>query len=304
MLFRLLRRPAPDAYLVSYPGWFDVPLLWIVARLKKRPLVFDPFVSLHDTMITDRRLHGARTMPARMAAMIDRLSLRLTDLILADTPAHLDLFDAVTPGARSRGAILPLGADDGLFHPVEEVSPAGNLVMFHGTFVPLQGLATIIEAAALLGPDELRIVIIGDGQDMPVVEETMRRTGAQVELTGLVPLADLPARLARATVCLGVFGTSEKAGRVVPHKVYECLAMGRAVITRNGPAIRSMFSEGELVTVPPGDAPALAEAIRELIRDDVRREEVAIAGLEAYRQRFHEQHLAALLVAALESVTR
>jgi glycosyltransferase involved in cell wall biosynthesis len=100
-----------------------------------------------------------------------------------------------------------------------------------------------------------------------------------------------------------VFGDSDKAGRVVPHKLYESLAMGRPIVTRDGPGIRSLFSEGEVIMVPPADPVALADAIRALVDDTEHRERVAAAGHFAYQQRFHERRLAELLVGAFESVT-
>ena len=44
LLIRLLMAPAPDLYLVSYPGWLDVPVVRLVASLKRKPLIFDPFL--------------------------------------------------------------------------------------------------------------------------------------------------------------------------------------------------------------------------------------------------------------------
>ena len=42
-----------------------------------------------------------------------------------------------------------------------------------------------------------------------------------------MPLEDLHGEICAAGICLGIFGTSAKADRVVPFKVFECLAMGR-----------------------------------------------------------------------------
>jgi glycosyltransferase involved in cell wall biosynthesis len=133
------------------------------------------------------------------------------------------------------------------------------------------------------------------------MEAAIERSGALIEHLGLVPLEELPAHVARSTICLGVFGDSQKAGRVVPHKLYECLAMGRPVVTRDGPGIRSLFEEGDVVLVPAADPVALADAIRSLINDPERREQVARSGHDAYLRHFHEVPLARLLSAALHA---
>ncbi|HEX2404849.1 MAG TPA: glycosyltransferase, partial [Acidimicrobiia bacterium] len=99
----------------------------------------------------------------------------------------------------------------------------------------------------------------------------------------------------------GVFGGSQKAGRVIPHKVYEALAMRKPVVTREGPAVSSALPDGGVVTVPPQDADALADAVRALIEDPSRRVQVAAAGHETYRDRYHERALAAGLFVVLEA---
>jgi glycosyltransferase involved in cell wall biosynthesis len=301
LMVRLLVGPTPDIYLVSYPGWFDVPLVWLVSRLKRRRIVFDPFISLYDTLVSDRSLRSDDSLTARVAHLADRWSLRLADVVLADTAPHLAFYDALAPGVSQRGHVLPVGADDAVFRPEEVAGPESKRVLFYGSFVPLQGLATIVQAATLLEGEGVRFLIIGDGQDRPALEEEITRTGVDIDLIGLVPLDELPAHISRAEVCLGIFGESDKAGRVVPHKLYECLAMGRPVVTRDGPGIRSLFGGSEVKRVTPADPQALAEAIRSLIEDPERRRRLAEAGHAAYRERFHEEPLVELLVEVFQS---
>ena len=296
LLIRLLMAPAPDLYLVSYPGWLDVPVVRLVASLKRKPLVFDPFLSLFDTMISDRGLHGEKSIVARLAAAADRWSLRLSDVVIADTEPQLAFYRQTAGALRSDGAVIAVGADDELFTPRSAQISEADLVLYYGKLIPLHGVGTIVEAAALVEPEGIRTVMIGDGPDRHVVEDAIGRTGVGVEQHGMIPIEELPEHLARAGICLGVFGESEKAGRVIPHKAYEAMATRRPVITREGPAVSSMFSEDEMVTVPPGDPVALANAIRSLAMDTDRRRRIADAGYEAYRSRFHEIPLAAGLL--------
>jgi len=302
LLVRLLAMKRPDVYLVSYPGWFDVPVVRLVAAIKRRPLVFDPFISLYDTMVSDRGLQSERSLRGRLAAFADRASLRMADLVIADTEPHLQLYDGLANGLRRAGVVVPVGADDQVFRPSTGRQMDQPNVLFYGTLVPLQGVETVVEAAALLEVDGVRTVVIGDGQDRSGLDNAIARTGASIQRHGMIPLEDLPAHIAAATVCLGIFGVSDKAGRVVPHKLFECLAMGKPVITRDSAAIRTLFEDGEVATIPAGDHVALAAEVRSLIDDPVRRERIAAAGSAAYRERFHEQPLARLLDVALRSV--
>jgi glycosyltransferase involved in cell wall biosynthesis len=301
LLVRLLQVPTPDLYLVTYPGWFDVPVVRLVATLRRRQVVFDPFLSLHDTMISDRALHSHTSLVARFARLIDRLSLRLADFVIADTYPQLELYEALSGGLRRGGGVLEVGADDQVFVPHAQLAPEPNVVLYYGKLIPLHGVRTIVEAAGRLRSDDVRMVMIGDGPERQVLEEAMRQTGAVIERHGMLALEELPAHVARASICLGVFGGSDKAGRVIPHKVYEAMAMRRPVITRDGPAVRSTFPNGDVVTVPPDDPVALAEAIQSLLADGSSRDRIAAAGYESYRRRFHERPLASALLRILEA---
>jgi glycosyltransferase involved in cell wall biosynthesis len=82
-----------------------------------------------------------------------------------------------------------------------------------------------------------------------------------------------------AHVVLGAFGAGEKAGRVVPHKVYQGLASGRAVVTGDGEGVREFYEPGEhLLVVPRGDAGALTDALARVVADEALRGELGEAG--------------------------
>ncbi len=223
---------------------------------------------------------------------------RSADLVVADTPAHAAYFSELTGVPRERFRVLWVGAQERVFSPAPEVAAVPRLVLFYGTYVPLQGIDTIVRAAKLLEHDDVRIRIIGDGQERERIEELVADLGVpNVELVGMVPLEDLPGEIARASLCLGIFGTSEKASRVVPNKLFEALAVGRPVVTADTEAIRSAF-DGEVATVPAGDPGALAGAIRELLDDPERLGHLAAAG----RARFVESYSAPALTRLLERI--
>ncbi|MFQ5540401.1 MAG: glycosyltransferase, partial [Candidatus Binatia bacterium] len=69
-------------------------------------------------------------------------------------------------------------------------------------------------------------------------------------------------------VCLGLFGTSQKAMRVIPGKAFLALAMGKPLITGDSPAARELLEDGKTaVFCELGSPRALADAIVALKRD-------------------------------------
>ena len=302
LLADVVRATRPDLILVPYPGYFDMPLIAGVARARRIPVLFDTFISLYDTIVQDRGLRSPGSAIGRVARAADRVACRLADLVLVDTPAHADYFAAATGVARDRFRVLWLGAQEDVFHPVPGVAPTPKLVVFHGTFVPLQGLPTIVRAAKLLEPDGVVVRVVGDGQERPTVESLVDELDVRnLELPGRVPLAQVPAEIASGSLCLGIFGTTEKAARVIPNKLFECLAVGRPVVTGDTPAVRSAFS-GEVETVPPGDADALAARIRLLLAQPDRLADLAREGHARYERDYSEAALGRLLRGYVEEL--
>ena len=88
-------------------------------------------------------------------------------------------------------------------------------------------------------------------------------------------------------MCLGIFGTSPKAARVIPNKVFDALATARPVVTADTPAAREAFTHcHDAWLCPPGDAAALADALRTLRSDAALREKLAGRGYELFQRRF------------------
>jgi glycosyltransferase involved in cell wall biosynthesis len=303
LVWKFLRVPTPDVLLVAYPGHFDMPLIAPLARLRGASVLFDTFLSLFDTIVADRQLVSEQSLTARLAAWADRTACRQADLILVDTPQNGEYFagQAGLPGDRFR--TLWVGAEDKVFRPQPEMRPVPGRVLFYGTFIPLHGAATIVRAAKLLEGEGIEFRIIGEGQERPGVERLIAELGsANVEVVDPIPLEQLPAEIAQATLCLGIFGTTDKAHRVVPNKLFECLAMGRPVLTGDMSAIRAAFTADEVATVLPGDPEALAAAIRDLVLDEPRREAIARAGHARYLNNYGQAALAGLLGRYIEEI--
>ena len=107
--------------------------------------------------------------------------------------------------------------------------------------------------------------MVGGGQDAPAARAAAAANPA-VRWLDWVPAADLPALVAGHDVCLGIFGTGDKALRVVPNKVFQGAAAGCAIVTSDTAPQRRALGDAA-VLVPPGDPEALAEALRRLADD-------------------------------------
>ncbi len=295
-----------DAIVVAEVNQYQMPLARYAARRLGARLVFDPFISLYDTAVQDRALVSSRSIRAGVYRVADRVAVNLADAVFADTEEHLKFFRGFVR-LRKPGFVVPIGANEAVFDANRflgtGVSTDKFSVLFWGKFIPLQGVDTILRAAKLLERETgLTITLIGSGQMLSSAKDLARRLElANVQFPGFVPLTELPVRIASADACLGIFGTTEKALRVVPNKVYEGLAMRKPVITGASPAIEEELEPGlHILTVPMGDAEAIAEAIMRIRRDRVFAQRLAAEGYEIFRTTFTAAHIGRRAKNALE----
>ena len=291
---RLLRRPREefDAVLVGYPGHFDLPAARRAAR--GQPVVFNPLVSLLDTLVADRGRFRVGSLPARALARIDRHALRSADLVVADTRANAKRFAELAGLPPDRIEVCFVGAEERLFQPGWAPEKPFT-ALFIGKLIPLHGLETIL-AAARAAPD-LRLRIVGSGQ----LESLMRERPRNVEWVPWIEYERLPAELHRAGCALGIFGTSDKAQRVIPNKAFQALACGTPLLTADTAAARELLVEGEsALLAPPGDPDALVAALRRLQADSELARRLGAGGRAAYEVQASERVLGSRWRALLE----
>ncbi len=268
-----------DVVLVGYLGHLDVLVAAPLCRLRKKPLVFDAFISLYDTLVHDRRLVSPASPIARTAKLLDQISCAAADMVLLDTHAHAAYFaDELGVRADKCRRVL-VGADPSDFFP-EPAPPdrdAPFTVLQYSKFAPLHGIEHVLEAARLLRDvRDVRFMLVGGGQLEGAIDAQIASASlGNVERVRWMEPAELRRAIARAGVCLGVFGATDKAARVIPNKVYQCMAVGAPIITRDSAAIRELLTHEENVLLcPAADARALADAIVRVRDDDALREKI------------------------------
>ncbi len=104
----------------------------------------------------------------------------------------------------------------------------------------------------------------------------------------------------------GVFGAGDKTARIVPNKVFQCLAAQRPVLTADTPAARALLWRDGLQgaqLAPAGDAEAVAAAILQLYQSPERCQQLAEAGFALYQRYYSSSQVGQMLVRLLSAVT-
>jgi glycosyltransferase involved in cell wall biosynthesis len=288
--FRMMASEA-DIVLLPFMGHSLVPLAWTVSRSPRKTIVFDAFISLYDTSVSDRRLVHPWSPRAFLLRALDWLSCLLADHVLLDTEEQKEYFVRRYRVPQGKISVLPIGCQVDVFrpHPSHCANPTFT-AEFHGKFIPLQGIETILRAAKELQDrnEDVQFELIGGGQtfkDMQRLTEALQLRN--VTFPGFQSVERVRDAINHSDVCLGIFGTTDKADRVIPHKAYEVLACGKPLITGRTTASKRVFTDREnALLCEPGNGGELAERIIELKNDPTLRRRIAENGHRLSLERF------------------
>jgi len=254
--------PEPDVVLVPYMGHFDVHLAR--RRFKSKPIVLDHYLFFRDTAI-DR----GTTLRPELAVLdrLDKSAVGAADLVFVDSEGHREL---LPEPIRSEAFTVYIGTPKEWLKEPEPRGQGPLRVIFFGIYTPLQGAPVIGEAIRLLDPDpaEVRFTMAGRGQELARTRELAGDSGA-VEWIDWVERDELPALVFEHDVCLGIFSPGVKGMRVIPNKVFQGAAAGCAIVTSDSRSQREALGDAARF-VEPGNAQALADALRWLIADGER----------------------------------
>lgn len=140
-------------------------------------------------------------------------------------------------------------------------------VLYAGTVGLAQGVETLVEASRLAGPDVVQTTIAGAGAGDAELRAAVH--GARnVSMLGVVPADEVPRLYAAADAGAVLLRDLPIFRGALPTKLFEAMAAGRPVLlAADGESARVVADAGAGLVVPPGDAKALAEAMRRLHSD-------------------------------------
>jgi glycosyltransferase involved in cell wall biosynthesis len=252
-------RNSYDVMIVGFPGWSMIIWARIIAPRKK--IVFDVFTSLYDSAVFDRQTVKKGSAKARYYWLLDWLSCKLTDLILLDTNEHIKYFVKTFGIKKEKFLRIWVGST---MKPGKRSEKDSVVVTFYGSDIPLQGIEYVIEATKLIKDNNIQFRIIGS--------KIKNRFGdykqGNVKFYDNVSYEELNQLYIESDIVLGVFGNTDKARRVIPNKVYDGLAVGRAIITADTEAVRELLNDENVLFVRAGDSRDLVDKILRLVEGE------------------------------------
>lgn len=313
MAMAALPRLLTRSYDLIFIGFYGHLILPMVSGVIRRPLLFDAFVSNYDTLCFDRQRFAPNSLLGRATFWLDQSTCRRADHVLLDTQHHVDYFVETFNLAPAKLTAIPVGCSEAIYHPQPNprtgatVTDKQTLVLSYTTFLPLHGMEIVLHAAAQLQGAPIHFRLIGAGPRLAEIKALATTLNlSNLTFVPPVPPSTLAKEIAAADICLGGhFGESNKAGRVVPGKIYQMLAMSKALIAGNTPANRALLQDKQhALLVPPTDPDALAAAILTLHNNPDLRTYLAKEGHALYQATCSEAIITKQLQAVLEQLLK
>ena len=170
-------------------------------------------------------------------------------------------------------------------------------VVFAGRIIAPKGVGILIRAARTV---DAEFVICGDGLGWAPMRRLAQRLGVaeRMSFTGWLSAEELARELAEASVVAMPSLWPEPFGLVG----IEALAAGRPVVASFTGGVGDWLEDGvNGLCVRPGDPPALARALNELLADPTRQQAMGAAGKRMVAERFSAQHHLTALMDAYRS---
>jgi len=266
-----------DIMIVGYPGASDILIAKLICILMRKKLIWDVLMSIYQVSV-ERYLIKEEQRKHHFLKRFERISANLADLLIMDTPEHVDFFSNLHQLPKQKFEVIRLGADESLFYPREgEFSHDRFTVLYYGGFLRNHGISFIIEAAKLLENQNILFQMIGKGPELENAKLLSRKYDLQnVHFLGYLENESLIMKSIEADICLGIFGKTVQAEVSVNNKIYECMAMGKAIITGDGLAIREMAAKEVLWACSKENPKNLADSIIKLQSEPDLREALGI----------------------------
>lgn len=214
---------------------------------------------------------------------------------------------AWTRNARKDVVVIPDGVDTSLFDPTKVngarirfkhgIGNAERLCIYAGRIDECAGAYIILEMARLLKSENVKFMIVGEGNPQ-IVNEFFKCDN--VILTGPISRESVPEYLAAADVVLVPFPNNVASHSISPLKLFEALAMEKPVIASAVSGIKEVVCRDFNGILVSDDPKCWTSAVMELIKNDERTIVLGQNGRKVVCQKYDWNQLAKVFDEVIE----
>ena len=168
--------------------------------------------------------------------------------------------------------VRPCGVDETVFTP-EGPSLVDNfkgktVIGFLGSLKPWHDIELLAKAFEVLAEeDRYHLLVVGDGPMRKTMQSLAMDFPDQVTLTGAIPQQEVPKYVRAMDIAVAPYPNLDLF-YFSPLKVYEYMAMGKAVVATGIGQLKTLIRHGETgMLVPPGNLESFVKTIKQLAED-------------------------------------
>jgi glycosyltransferase involved in cell wall biosynthesis len=214
------------------------------------------------------------------------------------------VFERECGGPIERLAVIHCGVDTTVFQPAPaETDPDPQLaILAIGTLHEVKGQTHLVEACRLLSEAGVPFIcrFVGDGPDRAALERQVADAGlnGRVEFLGRRTRAEIASLIGSSDVLVAASVPTRSGKREgIPVVLMEAMSAGLPVVASALSGIPELVIDGSSgLTVPPGDAAAIAAALRRLHHDPALRTRLGVAARERVVAEFDVDRNASRLI--------
>lgn len=273
--------------------YHDLAIAYPLLRLLRRPFA----VEVNATLLEEPHgLSGAPSMVQKLAAVLEMAMLRTAPRVVAVSGVLRDRL--VDRGlSQDRVSVVHNASEVSAAMPAADPA-AGRGILYVGNFKPWHRVDLLLRAYAHVAGElrhELRLVGSGDVSDLRALAGDLG-IAESTRFIDKCGRGDVENLMGESAVL--VLPNTEEYGS--PLKLFEYLASGRPAVLPDLPNIREVVVDGEhAVLFAPGDAMALAEALRSVLCDRGRGDRMAERARELIRRNYTWRQNAEKILSAI-----
>lgn len=283
--FRVLqevRSINPEVIALNCPSAYTGLVGFSIGKILNRKVVadFNDMIAEYTMGVLDdgamhsgKKVNGiAKQLIRRILTAIQNYIVKGADAVIAVTTQLVDYCRLLR--IREDVHLIPDGVDAAIFDPGKYFGKATGgirskygikghekVVVYIGRLEKWAGVQIVLKCAEKLKDSNIRFLIVGEGS---------LRTNIQlpnVILTGRIPYEQVPSYLAAADLVLVPMEKDVVGNSASPLKLFEAMAMKKAIIASNTRGIRDVMTNNVEGVLLPQDEKVWTRAIREILKD-------------------------------------
>ena len=294
--------PRPDVLVSTSPQFFCGLAGMLLAKVRRLPRILE----IRDIWPESIQAVGAmkKSLATRMLEYVELFMYQSADQIVTVGPGYKEkLIDRGV--SELKIDVITNGADLEFYSPgvadADLRAKYGCSTKFTAAYVGTIGMASGLDVALeasrklkVKGDNSIRFLLVGDGAEREALEARVQREDlTHVVFTGRINKNEVPTLLRSVDVCFIHLRKSELFKTVLPSKLFEAFAIGRAVVLGvDGSAREVLEAAAAGIFIEPGNVDQLLAAVETLKSDAELRQRFEANGLKHVREFYNRDKLA------------